>query len=489
MPSTQIPLAEIENLTELPVSTSAENGLSGRGSRFLPEASSRENDFQPAPVPAPRTPKAVSETGIPQQQIGDLLLKTLYVHGILLGNDLARLIRLPFNVIEEPLRTLRDHRLVEIGASDLAGRVSYRFSLTDSGRNKAHEVLEHCRYIGPAPVSLEHYIEHCQLQRVANLRCSPAALRAALKDLVLRPSLLNELGPAICSGKSLLLSGPPGNGKTVIAKGLGRYLSQHANEIYVPYAILIDNAVVTLFDPGVHQTTDDAEQAQRGLTPAGSGTSSQPIVDGPIDMRWRRIRRPVVVAGSELTLDMLELKYNKVANFYSAPLQIKANGGLFLIDDLGRQTVRSIDLMNRWAVPLEEGLDYLTLATGRKCVLPIEQLTVFATNLDLNQVLDEATLRRMKHKVRLEAPSRELYAVMFQMACRQSHLEYDESIVNMLFSEYYEQGRQPRASDPRDMLELARSICRFHNMPFALSLDLVEECARQLFGLTAVSAS
>ena len=446
-----------------------------------PAADTNHDLDRPAPIPAPRSPKTWLESGLSQAQLSDLLLKMLFVHGVQLGSELARLTRLPFGVVEEPLRSLRDQRLVEVSSSDLAGRVSYRFGLTESGRVRAHEALEHNRYVGPAPVPLEQYIEHCQLQQITGTRCTPAILQAAFQDIVIRPAMLDQLGPAVCSGKSIFLWGPPGNGKTTIAKGLGRYLNRFANEIYVPYAILVDNCIVTVFDPGIHQTTDDTDLAQRGITAPANGVLSGPVQDGPIDLRWRRVRRPVVVTGNELTLDLLELKYHKPGNFYHAPLQIKANGGLFLIDDLGRQTVRSQDLINRWTIPLEESVDYLTLANGRKCMLPIEQLTVFATNLDPQQVVDEAFMRRIKHKIHIEAPVREQYAAIFQLACRQQEVPYDEAMVEDLLQKYRDLGRTPRSSDPRDLLNMARSICRFHELPFTLNTNLMQDSASRFF--------
>ena len=434
---------------------------------------------QAPPAPAPRSPRTLSESGISQGHLNDLLLKTLYVHGVLQGNDLARMTRLPSGIIEDSLLKLREQRLLEVKLSDLLGRVGNRYELTENGYARAKEAVEACRYVGPAPVSLEQYIEHCQLQRVTGTQCNPVALRAAFNDYVMRPSMLSELGPAICSGKSILIYGPPGNGKTVIAKGLGRFLSLFCGEIYVPYAILAENCIVTLFDPGVHQTTDDDELAKRGMS--STELSRQAIYDGQVDLRWRRIKRPVVITGSELTLDLLELKYNKLANFYNAPLHIKANGGVFFVDDLGRQTIRTSDLLNRWNVPLEEGVDYLTLATGRKCMLPLEQLTIFATNLHPREIADGAFMRRIKHKLPINPPSRDLFGVIFHLVCRQREIQYDESIVNFLFQNYYDKGRIPRASDPRDLLEIARSICRFSEMPVELSEDLIDECARRFF--------
>lgn len=437
---------------------------------------------QVAPAPPPRSPTTLSESGLSMGQLGDLVLKTLYVHGVLQGADLGRLTRLPFNIIDESLRTLRDQKLIEVSSGDLVGRISYRFGLTEVGRNRARDAFENCRYVGPAPVPVERYVEHCRLQHVTGTPCNPASLRTAFKDFVIRPSMLDDLGPAVCSGKSIFVYGPPGNGKTVVAKGLGQFLNMYGGEIYVPYAIQAENSIITVFDPGIHQTTDDADLSQRGMATSTTEQSSYLVHDGPVDHRWRRIKRPVVITGGELTLDMLELQYSQTANYYTAPLHIKANGGVFLIDDFGRQIVRPKDLLNRWIVPLEERVDYLTLVTGRKFMLPFEQLIIFSTNLDPKDLVDDAFLRRIKHKIRIDPPTRELYGVIFQLVSRQRNIPYDESIVDALFRKYYDQGRTPRSSDPRDLLDLAQSISRFHEQPLALTEDLIDECARRFFG-------
>ncbi len=437
---------------------------------------------QAAPAPAPRSPKTLAETGLTLGQLSELVLKTLYVQGILIGGDIAKSIRLPFGIINESLQALRDQKLVEVASGDLVGRVSYRFALTEVGRGRARDSFENCRYVGPAPVPIEQYVEHCRLQHVTGTACTPTALRAAFKEFVIRPAMLAELGPAVCSGKSIFVYGPPGNGKTVIAKGLGRFLNMFGGEIYVPYAILAENSIVTVFDPGIHRTTDDADLSQRGMVSTSTEKSSYLVNEGPVDLRWRRIKRPVVITGGELTLEMLELQYSKTANFYSAPLHIKANGGVFLIDDFGRQIVRPKDLLNRWIVPLEEGVDYLTLNTGRKFMLPFEQLIIFSTNLDPKDLVDDAFLRRIKHKIRIDPPTRDLYTVIFQMACRQRAILYNESCVDGLFGKYYDLGRTPRSSDPRDLLEMAVSICRFHEQPVVLTEELIDECARRFFG-------
>lgn len=437
---------------------------------------------QVAPSPPPRSPSKLVDSGLSMGQLCDLCLKMLYIHGVLQGGDLSRCIRLPFNVVDDSLRVLRDQKLVEVASGDAVGRISYRFALTEVGRSRARDAFENCRYVGPAPVPIEQYVEHCRLQHVTGTVCNPAALAKAFQEYVIRPEMLDELGPAVCSGKSIFVYGPPGNGKTIIAKGLGKYLNMFGGEIFVPYAILAENSIITVFDPGIHQTTDDADLSQRGFVSSSSEQSSYMFHDGPIDLRWRRVKRPVVITGGELTLDMLELQYSKTGNFYNAPLHIKANGGVFLIDDFGRQIVRPKDLLNRWIVPLEERVDYLTLVTGRKFMLPFEQLIIFSTNLNPKDLVDDAFLRRIKHKIRIDPPTREQYAVIFELVCRQRNIPYDGAIVESLFQAYYDRGRTARSSDPRDLIDMAMSISRFREQSMTLTHELIEECARRFFG-------
>ncbi len=443
-----------------------------------------QNRLKQVNAPAPTSPRNLIESGLTMSQVCDLILKQLYLHGTLLGVEMARNARLPFNVIDECLRFLKDDHCLEVSGGDVIGRVSYRFSLTDVGRARAREAFEFCRYVGPAPVPLEQYVEQCKRQAVAGINCTPEALLSAFEDLIIQSSLIEELGPAVCSGKSIFLYGPPGNGKSRIAKGLGKFLNLHGGEIYVPYAIHTENSIVTIFDPSLHQTTDDDEI--RALLGDASNAQTQNDIgrllhENHPDMRWRRVRRPVVVVGGELTLDMLDLRFNKQSNFYTAPLQMKSNGGVFMIDDFGRQIVAPKDLLNRWILPLEERVDFATLATGKKFQVPFEQLIIFSTNLNPEQLVDDAFLRRIRHKVKIDSPSRELFTEIFSLCCEQKNIPFEPRAIDFLYHNFYEQGRLPRSSDPRDLLEIIQSICRFRNQRMVLTQELMGEATTRFF--------
>jgi hypothetical protein len=444
----------------------------------------RQKMLQQVQAPPPTSPRTLRESGLSPNQVCDLILKQLYLQGTLLGVEMARNARLPFNVIDECLRFLKDDRCIEVTSGDVIGRVSYRFHLTDIGRSRAKEAFEYCRYVGPAPVPLEKYVEQCRRQAVSGINCTAEPLMEAFESLIIEPHLLEELGPAVCSGKSIFLYGPPGNGKSQIAKGLGKFLNLHGGEIYVPYAIQSENSIVTIFDPSLHHTTDDEEVAALlGDTknPQTHHDINRLLHENHPDMRWRRVRRPVVVTGGELTLDMLDLRFNQASNYYVAPLQVKANGGVFMIDDFGRQIAKPRDLLNRWILPLEERIDYVTLATGKKFPVPFEQLIIFSTNLDPADLVDDAFLRRIRHKIRIGSPARDLYTEIFSLCCDQRQIAFEPRAVEYLYHNYYDQGQLPRSSDPRDLLEIIQSICRFRNQRLVLTQELVDEAAQRFF--------
>jgi predicted ATPase with chaperone activity len=423
---------------------------------------------------APGAPESLKDSGLSLTFLNDMILRSLLVRGTMLGLDLARLLCLPFKVIEESLQFLKDEKCIEVTGGDLIGKVAYRFALTDLGRTRARDALKLCSYVGPAPVPLEDYVEQAYRQAVTGIHCTPENLRSSFTHLVLPEELFQALGPAIVSGKSMFIYGPPGNGKTSIARAIGDFMNQAGGEIYVPYAILADNSIITVYDPTVHQLAQDSRDQRLDDNEA---TIRRLLNQHAVDPRWVRIRRPVVITGGELTLDMLDLRYNADANFYQAPLHVKANGGVFLIDDFGRQLCSPKELLNRWILPLEDRHDYLTLASGKKFEVPFEQLIIFSTNLDPRDLVDEAFLRRIRHKVEIEAPSREVYTKIFEANCKRLGMNFCPEAVDYLYERYYSRSRSPRASDCRDLLEIVQAICRFRKQPVKLTTSLIAEAA------------
>ncbi|MCS6852820.1 MAG: ATPase [Gemmataceae bacterium] len=424
---------------------------------------------------APSAPETLKEAGLTLGFLNDLILRTLYTRGGMLGLDLARLLCLPFKVIEESLRFLKDEKCLEVAGGDLIGRVSYRFNLTELGRKRAQDAMQLCAYVGPAPVPLEDYVEQTYRQAVTGIKVTPDALRAAFAHLVLKEELFNAIGPAIVSGRSVFIYGPPGNGKTATARAIGDFMNSAGGEIYVPYAFLAENSIITVYDQSIHQI-DDTPTHER--LEDNEATIRRLLNTGTVDARWVRVRRPVVITGGELNLSMLDLRYNSDSNFYQAPLHVKANGGVFLIDDFGRQLVSPKELLNRWILPLEDRHDYLTLANGKKFQVPFEQLIIFSTNLDPKDLVDDAFLRRIRHKVEMPAPSRDVYERIFANMAKRLGMNPCPEAVDYLYERYYEQGRSPRASDCRDLLEIVQSICRYRREPVHLTVELIAEAAQ-----------
>jgi predicted ATPase with chaperone activity len=440
------------------------------------------NRLQKPPIPdvemsgmpeAPAPPESLHEAGLSMGLLTDMILRTLYQQGLMLGLDLARFMCLPFKIVEEGIRFLKDEKCVEVTGGELIGRVSYKFVLTDLGRRRAQDSAQQCAYVGPCPVPLADYVEQTYRQAVTGIGCSPEALRQHFTHLVLKDELFNAIGPAIVSGKSVFIYGPPGNGKTAMARAIGDFMNTAGGAIYVPHAIQAEGGIITIYDPSLHQLDDDISDRDEQT----DARVKELLNTGTVDARWVRVRRPVIVTGGELNLDMLDLRYNAAANFYQAPLHVKANGGVFLIDDFGRQLVSPKELLNRWILPLEDRHDFLTVASGKKFQVPFEQLIIFSTNLDPKDLVDDAFLRRIRHKVQVHAPSRDVYERIFQAMCKKLGMVVVPDAVDFLYQRYYTQGRSPRASDCRDLLEIVQSICRYRRQPVHLTRDLMAEAA------------
>ncbi|MFG0335150.1 MAG: ATPase [Maioricimonas sp. JB049] len=432
---------------------------------------------------APRTPATLEQAGIGEHEVAALLLKTLYLQGPLTGFDLADQLRLPFSIVDLPLQTLQRERCLEVASARVVGRVSYRFQLTEFGRIRAREAFEQSRYVGPAPVSLEAYLTQCRLQSVARVPCDLASLIPAFDGVQLPAGFLELLGPAICSGRALLLHGSPGNGKTLIGHRIGRFLTERGGDIFVPYAVSNGGSIVTIFDPTVHDTTDgiDAPSDRPEEQNAGASERYGFTREPAFDRRWRQIRRPVVVTCGELTGDMLELRHGGEGEFYQAPPHVKANGGLFFIDDLGRQQIPPKVLLNRWILPLEQRIDYLTLSNGRRFAVPFEQFTVFSTNLNAEEWADDAFLRRIPHTIHVGPPTTAQLTAMFRRCCEEAGLSASTQLAERLFRRPHDRYRSPRASDPQDFVEYILSICRFRGETPHLDDTLVSEAADRFF--------
>ena len=395
-------------------------------------------DVMVADAGARRTPQSVADAGLRKSFLADLTLKTVYVNAPHNLRELAASLHLPYRVADEVFRQLRSDQLLE-----LTGMVDNTpcLGLTQRGRERALQLLELCQYTGPAPVSLEDYVAQVRRQsaRQADIHC--AEMQRALSHLVLEDKLLDQLGTAVNSGAPIFLYGPPGSGKTVIATSLPRVLA--GEQVWIPFAVQVENQIIALFDPHVHEAV-----------------SSMGVEDA--DPRWVLCRRPAVVAGGELTAEMLELQLNPLTRFYHAPVQMKANNGVLIIDDFGRQRVRPEELLNRWIVPLDRAVDFLTLAGGKKVEVPFEMLVVFATNLEPAELADAAFLRRMQTKIRVGTVSREQFRQIFSRVCRECGLPFEPTLVDEVIDVIENEQHEPlRACHPRDLVNQIRSAARY----------------------------
>ncbi|HEY2432648.1 MAG TPA: hypothetical protein VGI12_08230 [Vicinamibacterales bacterium] len=417
------------------------------------------------PLPS-APPQSIAETGLHPDTLAQLMLKTL-VAGESSGTHLAEQMRLPYSVLDALIQHSRVEKLVEVRGANGAGTAGYRYALTDLGRDRANQFLDMNRYVGPAPVPLAQYNAYVRACMAGRPTVDRARLSRGFDQLVVNDGMYDLLGPAVNSGKSLFLYGAPGNGKTVVAEGIGRALG---SDMHVPHAIDIDGQTITVFDPVNHVPA----------MPIGASTSV--VTAAVLDRRWETIRRPVVVVGGELTLEMLDLTFNPIAGFYEAPIQMKANGGVFVVDDFGRQRIPPRDLLNRWIVPLESRVDYLTLHTGRKFELPFNVFVIFATNLRPQSLADEAFLRRIPYKIRAKNPTVEEFGRIWELNCRRRGLAYDPEVIEYLQARYYRPRKlEMRACHPRDLIEQVVDMCRYSGSATEISNQLLDRACGSYF--------
>lgn len=425
-------------------------------------ASAPQRQTPPNPGPLLREPSNIDETGLELSVIADLVLKVIYYNSLTTAQSIADTLCLPFfNIIDRALVILKREEFIEVAGTNGFGELAYQYVTTPKGSARAHQIIERSSYVGPAPVTLQSYVDVVRGQEIGQIRIKPADVRRATSDLVLSDDVLDTLGQAVNTGRSLFLFGDPGNGKTTIAERITDLLG---GAVLIPHAIIVDGQIIKVLDLHNHVPVGTANQRS------------------DVDRRWVVCRRPSIIVGGELTLSSLDLVWDSSSKYYEAPLQLKANGGMLLIDDFGRQQVRPRELLNRWIVPLEKRIDYLTLHTGKKVEVPFDQMIVFSTNLAPKDLVDEAFLRRIQNKVKIGNPTIEQYREIFIRQCRSLDVPFDQaSLVYLLREHYMKHKRELRACHPRDILRTLIGIARYLDQPAVLSTDLIDRACQTYF--------
>ena len=407
----------------------------------------------------PPLPEEISDTGISEQFLCDLALKHVAMLPEPTTMAVAERINLPRTLTEDLLQKLYREKLIEVKMQSAIG--STRYAMLDHGWDRLARLLSISGFVGPAPVSLRDYTHMMKLQSIPTNTADMETVRQAFHDLVLPESLLQTLGCVINSRRSLFLTGLPGTGKTAVAERINGAL---AGGIWIPYAVEIDGQIIRVFDGHCHEP--------------------MPKDETPIDYdhRWVFIHRPLVVVGGELTLENADLTWSEAAKFYEAPFQMKSNGGTLVIDDFGRQRVAPQDLLNRWIVPLERRVDYLALHTGKKIEVPFEQLVVFSTNLEEKDLADQAFLRRMGYRARVEPPTPAAYTAIFKQQATRRGVAVEQPVLDHILMKYRVEHRQMKGCEPRDILDRATDICRFEGKSTHLTPQIVDIAWRNYFG-------
>ncbi len=404
---------------------------------------------------------------IPDGIIIDIITRMLFNEGKVSIRRMADVIKVHPALLDQMMQDMQLEHLVEVARANQLGRLSYIYALTDAGTQRARDAMERSLYIGPAPVPLDKYNEAILLQTEHKATITPQQLKASLSHLILPENFDRSIGPAINQGSSVFLYGLPGNGKTTIAEAVGELVSG-TDPIWFPYAVEASGAIIALFDTLIHKEVEVTKEIQN--------------MYGDYDHRWGLFKRPNVMVGGELTLESLDLRYDESAKFYEAPLQMKANGGMFLVDDFGRQMITPAELLNRWIVPLESEFDFLKLRSGQTLRVPFKQLIFFSTNLDPNDLVDGAFLRRIQMKVEVKSPNERMFYQLFVIMCKSIGFEFDKATFRYLLQEWYQKpGRMLQAVHPRDLLKVARALCEYSGDPMKLSPKLIHEACEAYF--------
>ncbi len=454
---------------ELVDTPAAQNSSLGR----LDAGSKNQGAPVSASIQVPVIPLSVEETGLKLKFLGNQILKTMSLLGYQNSPEIGNHLKLSPALVDKILVGLKQQGYVEILGSSSAHVPILRYGITSIGQQAAAEAYHQCEYLGPVPVTLDDFRSQVRRQSITREWVSSQTLEQSLAHLVVPKCLIRRLGPAVNSGRALLFYGPPGNGKTSISEAVGRIFTQH---IYIPYCMEVDGQIIKVFDPTVHHPV----MPENGSN--GNESENIGLLKRKEDPRWVKCRRPVITVGGELTLEMLDLDFDSISKHYEAPEQLKASGGVFIIDDFGRQLVRPKDLLNRWIVPLEKRIDFLTIHTGKKFEVPFDQLLIFSTNIPPNELMDAALLRRVKYKLRIDPPQFSDYIRIFRRVCEDHGLEFPEGIMGFLLNDYYPKRGLPCAAfHPIFIVEHAMAACRFAGVKPCLTLDLVKDALANLY--------
>jgi hypothetical protein len=421
-------------------------------------------------VMAPPSPRTLDGMALPLPTMRDILVKTMFRMNLTMVTQISRAVCLPVNVTQELVDLARSQLLLEAtGSLSSSGNSEMGYQLTDAGRNRASDALKQSEYYGAMPVPLGIYSEQIKRQSIRNIQITRDQLTTAMGHLILPPALISNLGPAVSSGRSILMYGPPGNGKSSISNGIRDALG---DKIYVPRAIEYSGQVITVYDPIVHSSAEEDEQDPNSLR----------RTTGRFDTRYVRCKRPTVITGGELSLSMLDLVYNPVARTYQAPLQMKSTGGIFIVDDLGRQAEPPQSLINRWIVPLEDSKDILSLQSGEKFEVPFDTLVIFSTNFHPNAIFDQAALRRIFFKIKIDGPTQADFLKIFALVARKRKMPLDERTLLHLLNKLYPQIDNVYANyQPIFLIDQMISICEFEGIPLQMNPEMMDRAWANMF--------